>query len=128
MSIKREYQVYLYDNDQCIDGTCLDGEGGEHKDSLDDIREHAWHLFKEEFEHTNLSDKAYITVEPLGFYDTETGEDVIIEEVSKEKRIDPVDDMPQFKITYAHGEITQVEAIDIQEAQFHAEDFNNEKN
>lgn len=127
MSIKREYKVYLYEDDQCIDETCLDGNTGEHEDIIQDIEEHAWHLFKEEFGHNNLNDSAYIVVDPLGFYDDETSEEVIIEELPIDDRIDIRDDLPQFKITYADGKSTVVEAKNIQEAQFHAEDFNNEK-
>jgi len=117
MKIKREYKVYLFEDEQLIDETCID----EHNE------EFAWELFKNEFGHDNLNNTAYITFELIGFYDSETNEDVIIEEVLKEKRIDIRDNMPQFKITYADGEITQIEARDIEEAIFHAEDFDNEK-
>lgn len=64
--IATEYKVCLFENDQLIDETCID----ENNEEL------AWYLFKEEFGHTNLNDTAYITIEPMGRYDTETGEDV----------------------------------------------------
>jgi len=117
MAIKAEYKVCLFDNDQIIDETCID----ENNEEL------AWHLFKEEFGHSNLSDEAYIDIELMGFYDNETGETVIIEEVPENERIDPRDSLSQFTITYADGESIQAEARGIEEARMIAEDFNNEK-
>lgn len=65
MSIKREYRAYLHDNDQVVDETVID----------DNDKEFAMELFKGEFGHTNLSESAYVTIEPLGLYDTKTGYD-----------------------------------------------------
>lgn len=66
MTIHREYKVYLYENDQIIDETCID----------ENSEELAWYLFKQEFGHTDLNDSAYIVIEPLGLYDVESGDDV----------------------------------------------------
>ena len=66
MSIEIEYKAYLYDNDQVIDETVIDGN--------DEV--FAMYLFEKEFGHNNLSDNAYVILEPLNLYDTETGEDV----------------------------------------------------
>lgn len=61
--IIQEYRAILFDDEQVIDETVID----------ENSEEFAWHLFREEFGHKNLSDSAYITIEPLGRYDTETG-------------------------------------------------------
>jgi len=66
MKVVREWKVYLYEDGQVIDETCID-----EKDE-----DFAWHLFKDEFGHTNLNDTAYIVFVPMGLYDTETGDDV----------------------------------------------------
>ena len=116
MAIKAEYKAYLYDNDQLIDETCIDENNAEF----------AMYLFKEEFGHKHLSDSASVIIEPMGFYDEETGKEVIIHKVDQNMRINPVDDMPQFKIVYADGEWTQVEAESLEEAVMIAEDFNKE--
>ena len=50
-----------------------------------------------------------------------------ITRVKQDKRIDPVDDMPQFIIEYPDGEITQVEARDYEEAKMIGEDFDRER-
>ena len=64
--IVQEYRATLFDDEQLVDETVID----------ENSEELAWYLFKEEFGYVNLSDSAYITIEPLGKYDTETGEDV----------------------------------------------------
>jgi len=64
--IVQEYRAILFDDEQVVDETVID----------ENSEELAWYLFKEEFGHTHLSDSAYITIEAIGLYDTETGFDV----------------------------------------------------
>ena len=116
MKIQREYIAILFEDDQVIDETVID----------DNDAEFAMSLFKDEFGHNNLNDTAYVTIELIGFYDKVTGHEVWITEVSEVDRIDPRDELKQFKITYHDGDSFQVEARDIEEAIMHAEETYNE--
>ena len=66
MRVKREYRADLFDNDQYVDSTVID----------ENNPEFAMELFKDECGNHKLSPDAFVTIEALGLYDADSGDDL----------------------------------------------------